>query len=771
MNEMEIIIKEFLVESNENLDQLDRDLVQLEREPASRDLLGKIFRTVHSIKGATGFLGFGKLGGVAHAGENLLSQLRDGKLVVTPAITTGLLSLVDAIRGMLSQIAEHGTEGNGDYTRLVETLTHLQDVAHAGKDPPAGALPESGLASQLAAPKNSAEKRTAEMPPPKTTRKAADSSGGSPALEAREQGETQGGSSLGATLRVNIHQLDSLMDLVGELVLARNHVVEVASRQAAPDFVAASQRLNSITSEMQQRIAQLRMQPINSVWRRFPRLVRDLAVQCGKRVHLAMRGEETELDKMILETIQDPLIHLLRNAVDHGIESPEVRIANGKREEGAITLRAFHENGQVNIEISDDGGGIDVERVKEKALKTSQITAEMAARLSSRDSLQLIFLPGLSTAKNVTDVSGRGVGMDVVKSNIERIGGTLDLQTRKGAGTTIKIAIPLTLAIIPALLVDCGGECYAIPQASVAELVRLGDRAEEGQIEHVGDASFYRLRSELLQFISLEDGLRPNTPGSHPSRSDQAAAGRVMVVLQERERRFGLLVDEVNDTQEIVVRSIGKHLKHISLYAGATILGDGRVALILDVPGLARCACTAAERENPVQLAQAPESSEGIVESEPLLICEHGEGERFALPISGISRLARLPRSHVEKAGARRLIRYDGEILPVFGISGSLSGSPPLSGVVHATGTVDENIDLVVCQHRGRSLALAVDRIVDIVDESVTDVDGSETLGDSAPRIIGGQITTVLDLEELCTRANAAMSPPAALPEGSERHA
>jgi two-component system chemotaxis sensor kinase CheA len=360
--------------------------------------------------------------------------------------------------------------------------------------------------------------------------------------------------------------------------------------------------------------------------------------------------------------------------------------------------------------------------------------------------------------------------MDVVKSNIERIGGTLDVQTRKGAGTTIKIAIPLTLAIIPALLVTSGGECYAIPQASVVEMVRLSDRLE-GQIEHVGEASFYRLRSELLQFVSVEDGLRPNTPGSPHSRSEQAAFGRVMIVLQERGRRFGLLVDEVDDTQEIVVRSIGKHLKHIPVYAGATILGDGRVALILDVPGLARCACPASERESSVQLIQPRELSERIVESEPLLIFEHGEGQRFALPISGISRLAQLPQSHIEKAGARRLVRFDGDILPVFGISGSLSGVPPLHGRADANGTVGENIDFIVCQHRGHSLALAVDHIVDIVDEGVMDVDGSGTHGDSAPRIIGGQVTTVLDLEELCTRANSVMSQSALLPEDGERRA
>jgi two-component system chemotaxis sensor kinase CheA len=770
MNEMDIIIKEFLVESNENLDQLDRDLVQLEREPDSRELLGRIFRTVHSIKGATGFLGFGKLGGVAHAGENLLSRLRDGNLVVTPAITTGLLSLVDAIRGMLSQIAENGTEGNGDYARLVETLTHRQDVAPAGKDPPARAHPESSIASQSREFENSADARTRVLPRLTATYKATESNGDNSAIEVMEQHETQGGTPLSTTLRVHVHQLDSLMELAGELVLARNHILEVASRQAEPDLVAASQRLNLITSEMQQRVAQLRMQPISTVWRKFPRLVRDLTVQCGKRVRLSMHGEETELDKVILEMIQDPLTHLVRNAVDHGIESPDARIANGKQEEGTITLRAFHENGQVNIEISDDGGGIDVERVKEQALRNKLITSKMAALLTSRDSLQLICLPGLSTAKNVTDVSGRGVGMDVVKTNIERIGGTLSIQTRNGAGTAIKITIPLTLAIIPALLVTSGSACYAIPQASVGELVRLSDRADDVQIECIGEASFYRLRSESLQFIFLENGLCLNAAGSENPWSERAVVGRVMVVLQGQDRRFGLLVDEVNDTQEIVVRSVGKHLKHIPFYAGATILGDGRVALILDVPGLASRVCTGSEIETPAQRIQPSESSECIFESEPLLIFENGESERFALPISVVSRLEQLPRSNIESAGGQRLIQHEAEILPVFGISDDLSIDQPRRGNANYTETTNENIDLVVCQHRGRSLGLAVDKIVDIVDECLGGIGPSGGQGASAPRIIDGHVTTILDLEKLLTRANLAICQAAVLAEVGESH-
>ncbi|HXU19528.1 MAG TPA: chemotaxis protein CheW [Verrucomicrobiae bacterium] len=762
MNEMDIIIKEFLVESNENLDQLDRDLVQLEREPTSRELLGRIFRTVHSIKGATGFLGFGKLGGVAHAGENLLTRLRDRNLVITPAITTGLLSLVDAIRGMLSQIAENGTEGGGDYARLVETLTHLQEVAHAGKDPPATARPESSIASQPVQSENSADERIREASRPGVTQKA-DPNGETHTMEAQEQQETRAGKFASSTLRVNVEQLDSLMELVGELVLARNHILEVASRQREPDFVAVSQHLDSITSEIQQRIAQLRMQPINTVWGKFPRLVRDLAVQCGKRVRLVMHGEETELDKMILEMIQDPLTHLVRNAVDHGIESPEVRIASNKPEEGTVTLRAFHENGQVNIEISDDGGGIDVERVKETAVKKKLITAETAALLSARDLLQLIFLPGLSTAKNVTDVSGRGVGMDVVKSNIERIGGALDIQTRKGAGTTIKIAIPLTLAIVPAILITSDGESYAIPQANVVELVRLSDGAKEVRIESVREASFYRLRSELLQCASLENAVWPNRLSGERSRPEQPAAGGVMVVLQAQDRRFGLLVDEANDTQEIVVRSIGKRLKHIPVYAGATILGDGRVALILDVPGLAARVCTRRENGRPVPLIQPSESSTCVAESDALLIFEHRESKRFALPISGIARLEQLPRSRIEATGGQRLVQYDGAILPVFGISDDLTANQPSHGSENTWVTTDENIELVICQHQGRSLALAVNHIVDIVEEGVTNVGESIADGASASRIIDGRVTRVLDLEELLTRAEPSISQAPAL--------
>jgi len=769
MNEMEIIIKEFLVESNENLDQLDRDLVQLEREPTSRELLGRIFRTVHSIKGATGFLGFGQLGGVAHAGENLLSRLRDGKLVVTPAITTGLLSLVDAIRGMLSQIAENGTEGSGDYARLVETLTHLQEVAHAGKDPPTDARPELFIANQPVQFDNPTDERT-RVPRLATRPRATESNGENSAIDVLEHQETQAGTLLSTTLRVHVHQLDSLMELVGELVLARNHILELAARQGDPDFEEASQRLNSITSEMQQRIAQLRMQPISTVWRKFPRLVRDLAVQCGKRVRLSMHGEETELDKVILEMIQDPLTHLVRNAIDHGIESPDVRIANGKLEEGTIRLRAFHENGQVNIEISDDGAGIDVERVKEQALSNKLITAEMAARLSPRDSLHLIFLPGLSTAKNVTDVSGRGVGMEVVKSNIERIGGTLDVETQDGAGTSTKIAIPLTLAIVPALLVTSGGECYAVPQASVVELVRLSHRAEKDQIEHIRGASFYRLRSELLQFASLEDGVCSNVADLAHPRPEREVAGCVMVVLQGQNGRFGLLVDEVNDTQEIVVRSIGKHLKHIPVYAGATILGDGRVALILDVSGLACRVCTGAEIESPAQRAQPSDSSERIVESELLLIFEHPESERFALSISQVSRLQQFPRSHIERAGGQHLVQHDGEILPIFKISDDLSTDQPRRGKSSATRTTDENIGLIVCQHRGRSLGLAVDKIVDIVDECLPPLGPTGVHSDSPQRIIDGHVTTVLDLEELLTRANLVASQGPVLTEIGEHH-
>ncbi|MDP9465948.1 MAG: chemotaxis protein CheA, partial [Actinomycetota bacterium] len=509
MIELDEIVQEFLVESHENLDQLDSDLLALEQEPGSRALLGSIFRTIHTIKGTSGFLAYSHLEAVAHVGESLLSRLRDGELVLTPDMTSALLEMVDAVRGLLSSIEATGAEGSPDHTALIARLTALQsgpgDVVELPDAPAlevpaapaavpepepaptqrlgealveAGATePEAVLSAVLDQALGGDDRKIGEILVAKGGVKQADVDG---ALEAQSEGRR---SVADSSIRVDVDLLDALMTLVGELVLTRNQIVQHASTRADADLVRSSQRLNLIASELQEGVMKTRMQPIDSIWSKVPRVVRDLSHTCGKSVRVEMEGKETELDRTILESTKDPLTHLVRNAVDHAIETPAERVAAGKDPEGILLLRAYHEGGQVNIEISDDGKGIDPAVIGAKALEKGLVTAEQLARMSPRETVHLIFLAGFSTAAAVTNVSGRGVGMDVVKTNIEKIGGTIDVQSHVGRGTTFRIKIPLTLAIIPALTVTCAGDRYAIPQVSLLELVRLEGEAVTKNVE------------------------------------------------------------------------------------------------------------------------------------------------------------------------------------------------------------------------------------------------------------------------------------------------
>jgi two-component system chemotaxis sensor kinase CheA len=458
MNEMDEVLKEFLVESYENMDRLDRDLVSLEERPDDKQILGSIFRTIHTIKGTCGFLGFGKLEKVTHVGESLLARLRDGSLKVDGEITTALLSLVDAVRSMLTHLESHGDEGERDDSRLVQELVRLNDGTQQPSAKPGNAVQPPMPLPVAAAPAPVAPKAepvakasTPEVAP------SADHGDDHPAPAAQAQpvasktadkaAEKHGEDSKmsDANVRVDVGLLDKLMNLVGELVLARNQILQHGATDRDAAFLATSQRLNLITTELQEGVMKTRMQPIGTVWNKFPRVVRDLAVMCGKQVRVEMEGKETELDRTIIEAIKDPLTHIVRNSVDHGIESSQERVSKGKPAEGRLLLRAYHEGGQVNIEIADDGGGIRIDKVKAKAVEKGLITAEHAARMSEREAVNLIFLPGFSTAAKVTNVSGRGVGMDVVKTNIEKIGGAVDVSTRVGDGTTLRIKIPLTL--------------------------------------------------------------------------------------------------------------------------------------------------------------------------------------------------------------------------------------------------------------------------------------------------------------------------------------
>jgi two-component system chemotaxis sensor kinase CheA len=491
------IVREFLVESNENLDLLDRELVLLEKDPQNKDTLSSVFRTVHTIKGTCGFLGFSKLESVAHVGENLLSKLRDGIMLLNPEITTALLKLVDAIRAMLGSIEETGTEGERDDARLIGMLTVLHRGAKAPPPsspplPPAPAvlaeekpealiqvpsigaiLPEKGAATETDI---ASAIKIQNLGDPRRLGEILVEQGAIKSHELVEALQTQQAARSMASessIRVDVSLLDKVMNLVGELVLTRNQLLQFSSTLQHAGLHATSQRLNLITRELQAGVMKTRMQPIESVWSKFPRTVRDVATACGKQVRIEMEGKETELDKSIIESIKDPLTHLARNSVDHGIELPAKRQAAGKSPEGCLTLRAYHEGGHVNIEISDDGAGLDCAKIRAKAVQRGLVTAEQSAQMSEGEAVNLIFAPGFSTAEKITNVSGRGVGMDVVKTNIEKIAGTVDVQTKLGAGTTVKMKIPLTLAIVPALMVTCAGDNYAIPQVSLLELVRV----------------------------------------------------------------------------------------------------------------------------------------------------------------------------------------------------------------------------------------------------------------------------------------------------------
>lgn len=771
MNEMDEVVQEFLVESYENLDQLDRDLVSLEENPGDTEILGSIFRMFHTIKGTCGFLGFTKLEAVTHAGENLLSDLREGVLQINPRIASGLLALGDATRAILASVEASGSEGDGDYTDLVVLLTALRtgeaweesspegddDLTDAGTVAATGRVElESGsrlgeilvdegmVSSQDVELAVSEQSLGDERPIGAILMEHGVAEPHEVGEALRSQAELRGGGVSEGSIRVDVSLLDGLMNLVGELVLARNQILQLVSHEQDDDFHVPAQRLNLITTELQEAIMKTRMQPIGTVWGRFPRVVRDLALSCGKQVRIDMEGAETELDKTIIEAIKDPLTHLVRNSVDHGIETPDARASVGKSREGRLTMRAFHEGGQVIIEISDDGAGINPTRIRDRAVERNLITAEQAARMSEREMVNLIFLPGFSTAETVTNVSGRGVGMDVVKTNIERIGGTVDVLGEFGQGTTFKVKIPLTLAIIPALVVSCAGDRYAIPQVSLLELLRLeGEQARRG-IEFIHGAPVYRLRGRLLPIVDLDEQLRGGSGADHGSRGDREVVN--IVVLQADDRQFGLIVDDINDTQEIVVKPLGQQVKDVPIFVGATIMGDGLVALILDVLGIAQRSGVVTEAR---ERSLVEEAVTGVVERDDrttLLLVNVGDDRRMAIPLADVARLEEFPHGALERSGMHDVVQYRGEILPLVDLGEVLGvGAFPTGG--GEMSDVDGMLNVVVYSCHGRNVGLIVGTILDIVEEEIVmGPDGRMP----AAAVVHGLVTDLVD-------ANAAV--------------
>lgn len=749
MHDLQDVVKEFLVESYENLDQLDRDLVILEQDPKSEPRLSSIFRTIHTIKGTCGFLGFGKLESVAHVGESLLSKVRDGELDLRADITTGLLGLVDAIREILSNIETIGAEGEADYTALVDTLIRLQEQGLEETTSAVEAAVERSTEPSAALVTTCEENADLSVSPafsaPVESISPATISD-EPLPEAREpaSADSKHGGVSDSTIRVDVGLLDKLMNRVGELVLARNQILQFTSTVNDAALLNTSQRLNLITTELQEGVMKTRMQPIGNIWSKFPRVVRDLAVHCGKQVRIEMEGKETELDKTIVEAIKDPLTHLVRNSVDHGIESPEARLAAGKPAEGCLLLRAFHEGGQVNIEITDDGGGLNLDRIRQKAVERGLATQDQVQRMSDREVSQLIFAPGFSTAAKITNVSGRGVGMDVVKTNIEKIGGTVDIQNRPGRGTTVKLKIPLTLAIIPALVITCGGDRYAIPQVSLLELVRLEGEQAKTRIERLHGAPVYRLRGQLLPIVYLRHELGLEKAKSVAAESSEAEILNI-VVLQADDRQFGLVVDSINDTEEIVVKPLSQQLKGIPVYAGATIMGDGKVALILDVLGTAQRAHVVSEVRDRSLGEHGARTNDNSAARQTLLILEVGN-RRLALPISMVSRLEEIPRACIEPADEQEVVQYRGQILPLIRLASMLG--------IHVNENPDLPLQVVVYSEGGRSVGLVVDRIADIVESDVEVSHRCQSEDMLGSAVIQKRVTDLLNLRSLIRRAN-----------------
>jgi two-component system chemotaxis sensor kinase CheA len=701
---MDELTREFLIESQEGLDRMERCLTDLEERPRDAGLIGEIFRSVHTIKGTTGFLGFKRLEKLAHAGENLLGQLREGKLTANRPIITGLLHLLDGLRSILKTIEMDSNEGEGEDVGLIERLEQLQAPTQARAKRPVHA--RAGAASTPVFPSDSppAPEPPAALEPALVSDERAqadpvEAAKPTPMTPLESEGDQARpraqGTAAESTLRVDVTLLNRMMNLVGELVLTRNQVLQATS--ADPRMTLLSRRLDMVTADLRESVMKARMQPVSNIFSKMPRIIRDLSQSLGRRVRLQVEGQDTELDKSLLEAIKDPLTHAVRNSLDHGIEPPDVRVAAGKEPEGTLKLRAAQEGSHVIIEVYDDGAGISVEKIRKKAVERGLITAQRASRQSDRELLQLIFVPGFSTAAAVTNVSGRGVGMDVVRTNVEKIGGKVEIDSRAGKGTTLRMRIPLTLAIIPALIVRSLNQSFALPQGALSELVHIPPEQASSAIEWIENAPLYRLRGNLLPLVFLDRLLMPGVEHKMAGERDNFIA-----VLDADGRRFGLVVDGLADPEEIVVKPLSAVLKTIGLFSGATVLGNAELALILDPGSIALKAGVSLREEDAVRVNES--ETDACAASVEYLLVEVA-GRRAAVPLADVLRIEQLPVKRIEYIGYRPVLNFDGQLLPVEDSSGVLTA---------VEGNPQAQIIVVVCREGNRHVGIAVSHVLDV---------------------------------------------------------
>jgi two-component system chemotaxis sensor kinase CheA len=710
---MDDLLREFLTETNESLNLVDAELVRFEQEPNNGAILGNIFRLVHTIKGTCGFLGLPRLETLTHAAETLMGKFRDGMPVTADAVTL-ILSTIDRVKSILDTIEKSEQEPAGDDVDLIERLGYMArgEVAAA---PPLAPVELEEL--EPAEEPEKVEKAAAEKPD-----------------KAERTDEDRGASDRLAnhSIRVNVDTLDHLMTTVSELVLTRNQLLEIVRRHEESDFKVPLQRLSNVTAELQEGVMKTRMQPIGNAWQKLPRVVRDLCTELGKDIELTMRGADTELDRQVLDLVKDPLTHLVRNCADHGIESLAERIAAGKPAKGTIRLAAWHEGGHIIIEISDNGRGLDLGRIKAKVMEKGLASEAQLAAKSDAEICNYIFAPGFSTAATITSISGRGVGMDVVRNNIEQIGGTVDLKSVAGAGTTFTIKIPLTLAIVSALIVESAGERFAIPQLAVLELVRAGNNGEH-RIERIKDAPVLRLRNKLLPLLPLKEVLRLGECDN---------ANGFVVVTQVGSQVFGVVVDGVFHTEEIVIKPMSSKLRHIPVFSGTTILGDGSVIMIIDPNGVAqslgRAAAAAARAANAELQSREDDSDEDTVS---LLVFRAGSQQPKAVPLSLITRLEEIDCRKIESSDGKHLVQYRDQLMPLLRIDDQTElkkeGAQPV---------------LVFSEH-GRSMGLVADEIVDIVEEKLDIEVSSDRPGLLGYAVIKGATTEIVDVGHFLPQA------------------
>ena len=741
---MDDLLREFLTETNESLDTVDVELVRFEQEPNNAKILDNIFRLVHTIKGTCGFLGLPRLEALAHAAETLMGKFRDGMPVTGQAVTL-ILSTIDRLKEVLSGLEQNETEPEGSDADLIGDLERMaiEGTTAAPKEPKEEQKPKPATSGTLVAQTLERPLRPGEVSLDdleRAFRETAVEAVSAPKIELKTESkpkpvkaerkpagddEEKIDKVANQSIRVNVDTLENLMTMVSELVLTRNQLLEIVRRHEDSEFKVPLQRLSNVTAELQEGVMKTRMQPIGNAWQKLPRIIRDLAGELKKDIELEMHGAETELDRQVLDLIKDPLTHMVRNSADHGLETTEQRRAAKKPEKGTIRLSAYHEGGHIIIEIADDGRGLNTARIKQKAFENGLATESELEKMTEAQIHKFIFAAGFSTATEVTSVSGRGVGMDVVRNNIDQIGGTIDVKSVPGEGSSFMIKIPLTLAIVSALIVEAGGERFAIPQLAVIELVRAQANSEH-RIERIKDTPVLRLRNKLLPLIHLKKLLKMDDgAGSEPENG-------FIVVTQVGNQTFGIVVDGVFHTEEIVVKPMSTKLRHIAMFSGNTILGDGSVIMIIDPNGIAQSVGSAGtQAADDGGDAQAAGQVEKTVS---LLVFRAGSQQPKAVPLSLVTRLEEIDCKKIELSNGRHLVQYRGQLMPLIRVSDDVR--------VRTEGTQP----LLVFSDAGRSMGLVVDEIVDIVEDRLDIEVGSDVLGILGSAVIKGQATEIIDI-------------------------